>query len=98
MIRYILKYFFTIVITILVIFANKQIYNFIITYHIIVYIVLVFLPLTTLAKKSFTVPFLIFIQFFWAALSLVIISLLPVYKVIISIKVVLLCLSSLLVC
>lgn len=98
MFKYVLKYLIVISTVVITALAYKKIYHFIITYHIIIYIVLVFLPLTNLAKKSFTIPFIVFIQFFWAAFSLAILSLLPLYELLVIIKVLLFTLSNLLVC
>lgn len=97
MLNRLLKSLIVVGVIIITVLAYQKIYYFIITYHIIIYIVLVFLPLTNLAKKSLTVPFLVFIQFFWAALSLIILSLLPLYQLLVSAKYIAFVLTNLLV-
>jgi hypothetical protein len=57
-----------------------DIYTTIINYHIIIYLTLVTLPITSLAKQGVSLPFLLFIQFFWAALSVWVVSYFPLFN------------------
>ena len=42
-----------------------NVYNFIINYHIIIYLLLLLIPISSLVKNTLILPFVIFINFFW---------------------------------
>ena len=94
MLRKLLKYLIVVLIIISAALSYSNIYNFIINYHIIIYLVLLLLPLSSVVTRSLTIPFLVFIQFFWAALSLAALSMLPLYQILIWVKIIFLWLSK----
>jgi hypothetical protein len=75
--QYIYRWTTVVILVVFMALISSDIYNFIINYHIIVYIVLIIAPATGIVKKSLTLPFLFFIQFFWTLLSLTILSYFP---------------------
>ena len=94
MLRKLLKYLTVVLIIISAVLSYSSIYNFIINYHIIIYLVLILLPLSSVVTRSLSIPFLVFIQFFWAAFSLAAISMLPLYQILVWVKIILLWLSK----
>jgi len=76
-IRSLILIIFVVIVTILAV----DIYTTIINYHIIIYLTLLTLPITSLAKQGVSIPFLLFIQFFWAVFSVWLISYIPAYYI-----------------
>jgi hypothetical protein len=71
------KYIVVISTIFIVIWFSYDIYNFIITDHIVVYLLILLLPTSSLIKKSLMIPFILFINFFWVILCFAIINLVP---------------------
>lgn len=59
------------------VFVIANVYNFIINYHIIIYLLLLLVPISSLVKNTLILPFALFINFFWTFSILVAMVYLP---------------------
>ena len=50
----------------ILLYTLTDFYNFIINYHIILYLFIIVLPVASMIKQSLVVPFVIFLNFFWS--------------------------------
>lgn len=54
-------------------------YNFIINYHVIIYLLLILIPISSLFKNTLVLPLTIFINFFWTLSFITLILYFPIF-------------------